>query len=117
MSRRTGSSAGAVGLLGAAILAAGLGAAQAQEEIRPARIYGDMYAVKQDMLNRSAGDGNNFLHTNGNYDQTRYYPARQIYVSNAAHNSVSAIDTQKLQEIAVIGVGQAPKRIGTLAID
>ena len=43
--------------------------------------------------------------------------SRQIYVSNAAHNSVSAIDTQKMQEIAVIGVGQAPKRIGTLAID
>ena len=29
--------------------------------------------------------------------------SRQIYVSNAAHNSVSAIDTQRLQEIAVIG--------------
>jgi YVTN family beta-propeller protein len=43
--------------------------------------------------------------------------SRQVYVSNAAHNSVSAIDTQKLQEIAVIGVGQAPKRIGTLVMD
>ena len=43
--------------------------------------------------------------------------SRQIYVSNAAHNSVSAIDTQRMQEIAVIAVGQAPKRIGTLVID
>jgi glucose dehydrogenase len=41
-----------------------------------------MHTVTQDMLNRAAGDGNNFLHTNGNYDQTRYYPARQINASN-----------------------------------
>lgn len=43
--------------------------------------------------------------------------SRQLYVSNAAHNSVSAIDTQAMRELAVISVGQAPKRIGTLAID
>ena len=45
-------------------------------------MYGDMQTVTQDMLNRAAGDGNNFLHTNGNYEQTRYYPARQINVHN-----------------------------------
>ena len=39
---------------------------------------------------------------------------KEIYISNAAHNSVSAIDTQAMKEIAVIPVGQAPKRIGTL---
>ncbi len=39
---------------------------------------------------------------------------KEIYVSNAAHNSVSAIDTQALKELALIPVGQAPKRIGTL---
>ncbi len=33
-------------------------------------------------LTRAAGDGNNFLHTNGNYEQTRYYPASQINTSN-----------------------------------
>src|SRR6516164_8243115 len=38
---------------------------------------------------------------------------KEIYISNAAHNSVSAIDTQAMREIAVIPVGQAPKRIGT----
>jgi YVTN family beta-propeller protein len=43
--------------------------------------------------------------------------SRQIYVSNAAHNSVSAIDTRAMKELAVISVGQAPKRIGTLALD
>lgn len=45
-------------------------------------LYGDMQTVTQDLLNRAAGDGNSFLHTNGNYHQTRYYPARQINASN-----------------------------------
>jgi PQQ-dependent dehydrogenase (methanol/ethanol family) len=45
-------------------------------------LYGDMSAVTQDMLNRAAGDGNNFLHTNGDYNQTRYYPASQINAGN-----------------------------------
>src|SRR5215510_8824112 len=40
--------------------------------------------------------------------------SKQIYISNAAHNSVSAIDTQAMKELAVVKVGQAPKRIGTL---
>jgi alcohol dehydrogenase (cytochrome c) len=38
--------------------------------------------VTQDMLNGAARDGRNFLHTNGNYDQTRYYPASQITRAN-----------------------------------
>jgi PQQ-dependent dehydrogenase (methanol/ethanol family) len=39
-------------------------------------------AVSQDQLSAAAGDSNNFLHTNGNYDQTRYYPGNQINTSN-----------------------------------
>ncbi len=54
----------------------------ARSETGSGTLYGDMHTVTQDMLNRAAGDGNNFLHTNGNYDQTRYYPARQINASN-----------------------------------
>lgn len=41
-------------------------------------VYGDMQLVTQDLLNRAGGDANNFLHTNGNYSQTRYHPATQI---------------------------------------
>ncbi|RMD64694.1 MAG: quinonprotein alcohol dehydrogenase [Alphaproteobacteria bacterium] len=52
------------------------------QEVDKGTLYGDMQAVTQDMLNRAAGDGNNFLHTNGNYAQTRYYPARQINIGN-----------------------------------
>ena len=40
--------------------------------------------------------------------------SKQMYVSNAALNAVTAIDTQAMKEMAVIPVGQAPKRIGTL---
>lgn len=39
-------------------------------------------SVSQDQLNAAAGDTNNFLHTNGNYDQTRYFPGKQIDTSN-----------------------------------
>lgn len=45
-------------------------------------LYGDMQTVTQDMLDHAAGDSNNFLHTNGNYSQTRYYPAQQINLEN-----------------------------------
>ncbi|MEE2694933.1 MAG: PQQ-binding-like beta-propeller repeat protein [Pseudomonadota bacterium] len=38
--------------------------------------------VSQDMLSRAANDSNNFLHTNGNYEQTRYYPNSQINTGN-----------------------------------
>jgi PQQ-dependent dehydrogenase (methanol/ethanol family) len=38
--------------------------------------------VTQEQLNNAAGDSKQFLHTNGNYDQTRYYPDKQINISN-----------------------------------
>lgn len=38
--------------------------------------------VSQEQLSAAASDEKNFLHTNGNYDQTRYYPGKQINTSN-----------------------------------
>ena len=35
-------------------------------------------SVTQQMLNRADADGNNFLHTNGDYTQQRFYPNGQI---------------------------------------
>ena len=52
------------------------------QEVEGGTLYGDLQTVTQDMLDHSAGDSKNFLHTNGNYDQTRYYPARQINIGN-----------------------------------
>jgi len=57
-------------------------AAPAQEVVKPPAKYGDMSTVTQDLLNRAGDDGNNFLLTNGDYDQHRFYPNRQINRSN-----------------------------------
>ncbi len=66
----------------AAILICGTGALYAGDEVGGGALYGDMQTVTQDMLDHAYGDSNNFLHTNGNYDQTRYYPAQQINLEN-----------------------------------
>jgi alcohol dehydrogenase (cytochrome c) len=71
----------AIGVAGLAVFAVGSAPASSQE-VKAATKYGDMQTVTQDLLNRAAGDGNNFLHTNGNYEQTRYYPNRQINTGN-----------------------------------
>lgn len=42
----------------------------------------DAGAVTQQMIDGAANDSQNFLHTNGNYDQTRYYPSAQITRAN-----------------------------------
>src|ERR1700674_826859 len=42
--------------------------------------------------------------------------SRIIYVSNSGAGSVSAIDTKTLKAVAVISVGEVPKRINTLAL-
>lgn len=67
--------------LGLMLFALPTGTTSAQE-VQRGTLYGDMNIVTQDLLNRAATDGNNFLHTNGNYHQTRYYPARQINQDN-----------------------------------
>ncbi|MEY2505025.1 MAG: hypothetical protein QOG27_1305, partial [Verrucomicrobiota bacterium] len=38
--------------------------------------------VSQAMLDKAAGDSANFLHTNGDYNQQRFHPAKQINVGN-----------------------------------
>ncbi len=41
-------------------------------------------SVDQAQLSAAATDSKNFLHSNGNYAQTRFYPAKQINSSNVA---------------------------------
>ena len=69
------------GLVAGVFGSAAMPTAMAQE-VEGGTKYGDMTTVTQDLLNRAAGDGNNFLHTNANYEQTRFYPNRQINVGN-----------------------------------
>jgi len=70
-----------IGLATAALLC-GMAGYAAADEVKAATKYGDLSVVSQDQLNRAGGDGNNFLHTNGNYSQTRFYPNRQINTGN-----------------------------------
>jgi alcohol dehydrogenase (cytochrome c) len=65
----------------ATVVTGAIGLASAQE-IKNASKWGDMNLVTQDLLNRAANDSNNFLHTNHNYQQTRYVPNKQINASN-----------------------------------
>ncbi len=72
---------GAIGAVGTATATRGW---SQKSEVAPPR-YGDLSVVTQDLLTRAETDGNNFLMTNGNYAQTRFYPNRQIDVSNVSH--------------------------------
>jgi alcohol dehydrogenase (cytochrome c) len=67
-----------VGALGLSLAGVSLSPAWSQTKGAPAT------PVTQDQLNAAAGDSNNFLHTNGNYDQTRYFPGKQIDTSNVS---------------------------------
>jgi len=71
--------------LGAAIVCCGMSAASAQEieqSTGKAATSAPATPVTQEQLSAAASDANNFLHTNGNYDQTRYFPGKQIDTSN-----------------------------------
>jgi alcohol dehydrogenase (cytochrome c) len=92
-------------LTGALVLTvAGWNLAQAQTKAAPAA------PVSQEQLNAAAKDENNFLHTNGNYDQTRYFPGKQINASNVGKLHTAWIfqtevkESQETTPIVVNGV-------------
>ncbi len=64
------------------------GSAFAQEPIAGAGIkpiaIPNFGTVSQSMLDGAAKDGKNWLHPNGSYEQTRYYPAAQINTGNVS---------------------------------
>ena len=71
--------------IGAAIICCAVSSARAQEieqSTAKAATSAPATAVTQEQLSAAASDANNFLHTNGNYDQTRYFPGKQINTSN-----------------------------------
>lgn len=91
-------------------VALSISGASAQEEVSGGSLYGDLLHVTQDMLNRASGDGNNFLHTNANYSQTRYYPASQINTGNVKHLrpawifQTEVVDSMETSPIVVNGI-------------
>ena len=102
-------------LAGAASLLAGV-SAQATDEISggAAAKAGAMAPaptkVTQELLDKAGGDSANFLHTNGNYAQTRFHPAGQINAGNVKNMHVAWIfqtdilDTLETSPIVVNGV-------------
>ena len=96
--------------LGGAALLVGLSAGAQAQETDTGTLYGDMATVTQDMLDRAAGDGNNFLHTNGNYEQTRFHPSRQINVLNVGNLrpawifQTDIVETMETSPIVVNGI-------------
>jgi PQQ-dependent dehydrogenase (methanol/ethanol family) len=101
---------GAFAMAGGAMLLAVASPVVQAQEVKGGTLYGDMQTVTQDLLNRAAGDGNNFLHTNGNYEQTRYHPARQINTSNVHELrpawifQTDVVETMETSPIVVDGV-------------
>ena len=55
-------------------------------------------SVSQDLLNKADQDAKNFLLTNGNYAQTRYYPAKQINRDNVKRLHVAWIFQTEVKE-------------------
>ncbi len=98
--------AGGVAVIGLVALAGGAGA----QETGKTTVYGDLQFVTRDMLLRAAGDGNNFLHPQHNYAQTRFYPNRQINTSNVHRLrpawifQTEVVDTMEVAPIVVNGV-------------
>ena len=90
-------------LLGSICVAAlaAAGSAQAQE-VKNASGSMAMTAaispVSQQQLSDAAKDGSNFLHTNGNYEQTRFYPNDQINRNNVGHLHPAWIFTTEIKE-------------------
>ncbi|WP_228535643.1 pyrroloquinoline quinone-dependent dehydrogenase [Noviherbaspirillum malthae] len=71
------------------LLASFFGTAQAERSGKGhhhhhASVVRTLAPVTQQMLDAAAKDETNWLHSNGSYDQTRFYPARQIHKGNVA---------------------------------
>ncbi|HXG96507.1 MAG TPA: hypothetical protein VNJ06_05270, partial [Gemmatimonadales bacterium] len=88
--------------IAASLCSLAFGSVQAQEvkggtTTTGAPMSPSLVPVTQGMLDDAAGDGLNHLHPNSNYEQTRYYPATQIGVSN-----VDKLKTQFTFQTAVL---------------
>ena len=79
---KTGLARTAVGAVIACTVISTAGAQEIEHTTAKAVTSAPATAVTQEQLSAAASDSTNFLHTNGNYDQTRYFPGKQIDTSN-----------------------------------
>ena len=96
MTRHIGRSALLVGAM--AFGAAPVIAQEVKQEMKSATRPAMASAVSQDQLNKADKDANNFLLTNGNYAQTRFYPAKQINRDNVKNLHVAWIFQTEVKE-------------------
>jgi len=82
--KMAGALVGALGLGLAGVCSPALAGGEVKQTATTTTKPAPASAVSQDQLSGAASDEANFLHTNGNYDQTRYYPGKQINTSNVA---------------------------------
>jgi alcohol dehydrogenase (cytochrome c) len=101
--------AGAMSLAGAAMTASAADEVKGDAAAKAAAAV-KMTTVTQDLLDKAANDSANFLHTNGNYWQTRFHPAGQITPANVKNLRTAWIfqtdilDTLETSPIVVNGV-------------
>lgn len=78
--------------------------------IKPPPMSTALKPISQAMLDGAAKDGKNWLHSNGDYGQTRYYPATQINSKNVAKLKpqfvfqTAVIESMQTSPIVVNGV-------------
>jgi alcohol dehydrogenase (cytochrome c) len=73
-------------------------AQEVKQEMKSAAQPAMASAVSQGQLNKADKDANNFLLTNGNYAQTRFYPAKQINRDNVKNLHVAWIFQTEVKE-------------------
>ena len=70
----------------------------------------NLVSITQPMLNAAGGQANNWIHPNGSYDQTRYYPGSQINTGNVGKLSpkfvfqTAVLESMETAPIVVNGV-------------
>src|SRR5882757_2864600 len=89
-------------IAGAIAIALAAACAASAEEVKPATSQTtktvNVTPVTQAMLDKAAGDSANFLHTNGDYNQQRFHPAKQINTGNVKKLRVAWIFQTEVRE-------------------
>src|SRR6202012_4994819 len=103
-----GLAAGVAAIGGFALLSATAGAQEVKQEGKAQIGNAKVSPVTQQQLNSADKNAKDFLLTNGNYAQTRFYPAKQIDRDNVKHLHVAWIfqtDIKESLETSPIVVG------------
>src|SRR6266702_8951064 len=89
-------------IAGAIAIALAAACAASAEEVKPATSQTtkavNVTPVTQAMLDKAAGDSSNCLHTNGDYNQQRFHPAKQINTGNVKKLHVAWIFQTEVRE-------------------